>query len=138
MSFRQYKFEVFDKRHRHARQFVYRLGLLLVVVATTLAAQTNVPDWNAVKALTAGTQVRITAGSRSIRGEIERTTDDVLVVTSGKGEETLSRQDIRRVAVKKPGHRGRNALIGLGIGTGTGLAVGAGVDAKSGPRGWER
>lgn len=117
------------------RQFVYRLGVLLVVVATTLVAQTNVGDWNTVKALTTGTQVRITAGSRSVRGEIERTTDDILVVTSGKGQEMFDRQQISVVSVKKPSRRKRNTLIGLAAGAGGGLAIG--IAARPGPGQWE-
>ncbi len=82
------------KRASDTHQFVYRLGVLLVAMATPLAAQTNVAAWNAVKALTTGTQVRVTVGSRTIRGEIERTTDDVLVVTSGKSQEMFDRQQV--------------------------------------------
>ena len=111
-------------------QFVCRLGALLALVATTAVAQTNVTDWNTVKALTTGTEVRITAGSRTVSGKIDRITDDTLVVTSGKGPEMFTQQEVTRVSVGKQGHRGRNTLIGLGIGTGAGLGVGAAVDAQ--------
>ena len=112
-----------------------RLGVLLAVVATTLVAQTNVADWNTVKVLTPGTQVRINAGSRTIRGEIDRATDDVLVVTSGRGQETVDRQQVSVVSVKKPSRRKRNTLIGLAAGAGGGLAIGIAARAKPGQ--WE-
>ena len=110
-------------------RFVCRLGALLAFVATTVAAQTN---WDAVKALATGTQVRISAGSRTVSGKIERITDDALVVDSGKGQETFDRQQVAAVSVKKPGHRMRNALIGLAAGTGVGLGIGIAARAKPG------
>ena len=71
-----------------------RIGLLLAAVATTLAARTNIAYWNTVKTLTTGTQVPITAGSRAIRGEIERITDDVHVVISGNGQAMFGRAQV--------------------------------------------
>ncbi|MGA2712143.1 MAG: hypothetical protein ABSG41_03475 [Bryobacteraceae bacterium] len=56
----------------------------MATIATIAAAQTNATDWDTVKALAAGTQVRIGAGSRTVTGKIDRTSDDVVVVTSGK------------------------------------------------------
>ena len=113
-------------------QFVCRSGALLAVVATTLAAQTNIADWNNLTALSAGTQIRITSDSRTIRGKVDRITDGVLVVTSGKGQETLNRQQVSAVWVKKVSHRKRNALVGLVAGTGVGLGLGIAARSKSG------
>lgn len=104
--------------------FACRLAALLALLATAMAAQTNVINWNTVKALAAGTQVRVSAGSRPVNGRIEQVTDDALVVTSGKGQETFGRQQVSAVSVKKLSHRGRNALIGLAAGTGAGLGIG--------------
>ena len=97
-----------------------------------MAAQTNVTNWNTVKALTTGTDVRITAGSRTVRGKIDRITDDTLVVTSGKGQEMFTQQEITRVSVRKKGHRLRNTLIGFGAGTGAGLGIGAARNVRLG------
>lgn len=107
--------------------FVCRLAELLALVATAMAAQTNVVNWNGVKALATGTQVRISAGSRPVDGKIDRVTDDALVVTAGKGRETFDRQQVSTVWLRKPSHRGRNALIGLAAGTGAGLGIGMAV-----------
>lgn len=90
-----------------------------------MAAQTNVTNWNTVKALTTGTDVRITAGSRTVRGKIDRITDDTLVVTSGKGQEMFTQQEITLVTLRGESHRRRNALIGLGVGAAAGAIVGA-------------
>ena len=99
-----------------------------------MAAQTNVTNWNTVKALTTGTDVRITAGSRTVSGKIDRITDDNLVVASGKGQEMFTQQEVTRVSVRKKGHRLRNTLIGFGAGTGAGLGIGAASEA--GCQGW--
>ena len=48
-------------------------------------------------------------------------------------QEALSRQEIRRVSVKRQGHRGRNTLIGLAVGAGGGLAFGAVAVSRTSP-----
>jgi hypothetical protein len=107
-----------------ASRFVCRLGALLALAATAMAAQTSVTNWDAVKALTAGTPVRIAAGSSTVRGKIDGVTDDALTMTSGKGQQMFDRPQVSVVSVEKPGHRKRNTLIGLAAGTGAGLGIG--------------
>src|ERR1700683_2167295 len=63
---------------------------------------------------TAGTEIRITVGSRTVSGAIDRITDDSVAITAGKGQEMFDRPQVSSVSAKKPGHRMRNALIGLG------------------------
>jgi hypothetical protein len=113
-------------------RFVRCLGELLALVAPAMAAQTSVTNWSIVQALARGTQVRIVAGSRTVAGKIERSTDDALVVTSGKNQETFGRQQVSILSVKKASHRTRNALIGLAAGTGIGLAIGLAARSKPG------
>jgi hypothetical protein len=113
-------------------QFAFRLGTLLALAAATMAAQTSGANWEAVKALTAGTPVRVAAGSNTVRGKIDRITDDAVIVTSGKGRETFDRQQVSVVSVQKPGRRRRNALIGLAAGTGVGLGIGIAARSKPG------
>jgi hypothetical protein len=67
---------------------------------------------------------------------MQRVTPESMAINATTSQETLSRQDIRRVALKRPGHRRRNTLIGLAVGTGVGLAVGAGVDSQRHPDDW--
>jgi hypothetical protein len=112
-----------------------RIGLLLTVVAANLIAQTGGPDWNTIKALTRGTQVRVVVGSRVVRGEIERSTDDVLAVTSRTGQEMFDRQEISAVSIKKPSRRRKHTLIGLAAGAAGGLAIG--IATRPSPGQWE-
>jgi hypothetical protein len=108
-----------------------RLAAALLLLAATVAAQTNDSNWNAVKALTPGTYVRITAGSRSLSGKVESVSDETLLVNSGKGPETFNRPQVSTVSVRKGGHRKRNALIGLAVGAGAGLAIALATKAGS-------
>jgi hypothetical protein len=110
------------------------LALLAAVLAATAAAQQAKPiaNWVNLNQLVAGSEIRVTlATGKTMRGFVQRVTPESLAINATTSQETLSRQDIRRVALKRPGHRGRNTLIGLAIGTGAGLAVGAGVDSQS-------
>jgi hypothetical protein len=101
-------------------------------MATIVAAQTTVSNWNTVKAIAPGTHVRIRTGSRTATGEVDRTADDALVVTSEKGQERFDRQQVLAVSIRKAGHRKRNALIGLAAGAGVGLVIGLAARAKPG------
>ncbi len=98
----------------------------------TAAAQTTATSWNSVQALPAGLEVRIAAGARTIRGRIDRVSGEAIAVTSGKGQEMFSQQEISRVSVQKQGHRKRNALIGLGVGGAAGLGVGLAASSCGG------
>jgi hypothetical protein len=102
-----------------------RIAVMLVLLASTLAAQPNLTDWNTVKTLATGADVRITAGSRTVRGKILRTTDEALVLALGKGQEMFMQQEVKRVLLRGDSHRGRNSLIGLGAGAATGAIIGA-------------
>ena len=102
-----------------------RAASLLFVFALTASAQSPVRSWQDVEGLTAGTPVRISAGSHTISGQLQRVTDESIVLESAKTQQSFRRQDIMRVSVKKAGHRGRNALIGLGAGAAIGAIAGA-------------
>jgi hypothetical protein len=98
-------------------------------------AQTSTGSWASVSQLAPGTQIRVTlSGGRTLQGSVQTVTPDSLAIAATKGQEMLPRTEVKRVETKRNGHRGRNALIGLGIGAGGGLAVGAGID--SGDHGW--
>lgn len=100
---------------------------VLLLLASALLAQS--PEWDNVKRLPSGNQVRVSlTNGRKLRGGVLNVTDDSLVVAVSKSNQTFVRVNIAGVAVKGQSHRGRNALIGLGAGAGVGLAAGAGVD----------
>jgi hypothetical protein len=112
------------------------LALLAAVLAAAAAAQQAKPiaNWANLSQPVAGSEIRVTlAAGGTMRGFVERVTAESLAINATTSQEMLSRQDIRRVELKKPGHRGRNTLIGLAVGTGVGLAAGAVADSKSGP-----
>jgi hypothetical protein len=110
-------------------------ALLFAALAANATAQAPAGNWAGLTQLAPGTETRITlSGGRTLRGSLRTVTSDSLSIDAAKGQETLSRTEIKRVDRKRGGHRGRNALIGLAIGAGGGLAIGAAVDSNS--HGW--
>src|SRR5258708_3538600 len=101
-----------------------RAVAVLFVFALAAAAQSPAQNWNNMKAVSVGTSVRISVGSRNVRGQVQDVTDDSLVVDSGKGQEMFTRKEVMRASVKREGHRRRNTLIGLGAGVAIGVVVG--------------
>jgi hypothetical protein len=71
----------------------------------------------------------MTDGQR-YRGEFKVASDDGLSIITASGEQRLSRNTVARVSIRKPGHRLRNTLIGLGIGLAVGLTLGAIADSR--------
>lgn len=118
-----------EKRATSMRKITAKLsvaaGFMAIGVMTNLGAQTNLTDWRLVQAITAGTQARITTGSGTVEGTLDHATNEVLVLTSATGQETLERPQVSVLFVKKANHRKRNVLIGLGVGTGGGAAIGS-------------
>jgi hypothetical protein len=104
-----------------------RAVLAAALTATAVAQPTKpIADWANLNQLVPGSEVRVTlATGRTLRGFVQGVTPDSLAVNATTSQEALSRQDVRRVSLKRPGHRGRNTLIGLAIGAGGGLAVAA-------------
>jgi hypothetical protein len=98
-------------------------GLLFIL---PVAAQTG--NWQAVEALPQGTAVQLQVPGGPTRGQLGLVTDTDLILDLKSGQRTFSREDVRQVSVRKPGHRGRNALVGMviGLGAGAALAVAAG------------
>jgi len=97
----------------------------MMLAAVTLSAQSAAQfnDWNTVKALAAGVEIRVETGSRKTAGRFQSATDDTIVLRSGSGDQSIARSDVRGIAAKKPGHRKRNVLIGLGVGAGAGAGI---------------
>src|ERR1700689_291378 len=102
------------------------VSLLLASVAMPALAQ----NWASVQALSAGTEVRVATSSGTTSGRIDHVADSALVLAAGKSQSAFDKKDVRAGSVRKPGHRTRNALIGLAVGAGVGLAVGLASRAK--------
>jgi hypothetical protein len=118
---------------------IFLPALLAATLAATAAAQQAKPiaNWANLNQLVTGAEIRVTlANGKTLRGFMQRATPESLAINATTSQEMLSRPDIRRVELKRPGHRGRNTLIGLAVGTGAGLAVGAGVDSQRRPGDW--
>lgn len=111
-----------------------RIALLLLLAASFSAAQSS--EWSNVKHLATGEEIRVSmfgsngSDGKSYRGQLSEATDESLIIIAANSQETLARAQVKKVALKKASHRGRNTLIGLGIGAGAGLAIGAGVDSS--------
>jgi len=97
----------------------------LLAFGLALPAQSALQDWNNLKALAAGSDVRVEAGGRTTRGKWQGATDDALTIDAGRGPEMLARAQVTAVAVRGKSHRVRNAVIGLAIGAGAGAGIGA-------------
>src|SRR5436305_1969569 len=99
--------------------------LTVVCFAPTSFAQSNATDWNTVKGLATGADVRLTAGSRTVHGKVLRVSDENIVLALGKSQEMFPQQEVLRVRLRGDSHRGRNSLIGLAGGAAIGAIIGA-------------
>jgi hypothetical protein len=98
-------------------------AILIPFLTASIAAQTSSPNWESVRAIVRTTEVRIqTDNTTPIRGSLERTTDNALIM--GIGAPSVGRPQIVSVSVRKKGHRVRNTFIGISVGLATGLGIG--------------
>ncbi len=82
-------------------------------------------------AISAGAEIQVrTTGNKRYRGQFKAADEDALVMIVANDEQRLPHATVSRVSVKKPGHRLRNLLMGLGIGAAAGLSLGAIADAR--------
>jgi hypothetical protein len=120
---------------------IWKYALPLMMAATFAATATaqqgsSKADCANLNRCEIGSEIRVVlANGRIIRGFLQVVSTDSIAINATKSQESLPRPDIKRVQVKRAGHRGRNTLIGLAIGAGGGLAAGAAVDHAT-PQGW--
>jgi hypothetical protein len=104
-------------------------------VSATAQPAKPIAQWANLNPLENGSEIRVVmAGGRTVRGFLQSVGPDSLAINAATSQQALSRQDIKQVSLKRPGHRGRNTLIGLAIGAAGGLATGAAID--HGDHGW--
>jgi len=90
------------------------------------------PGWAALKQSGVNREAKVVlTDGKSYRGDLLSVTDDALVIRSGKSDQTIAQTSVKRVLIRRKGHRGRNALIGAGIGAATGLGLGVAADQCS-------
>jgi hypothetical protein len=107
----------------------YRYLALVVAVLIPSSCLAQAGDWNVVQQLSGNQAIRVVLGDgKSYQGNFQSATETALVIHWAEGEQTLLRNNVRRVSLKGHSHRGRNALIGGGIGAGAGLGAGASID----------
>ena len=100
-------------------------------ISSLLASEPSKPQasWNNLSNLARGDDVKVVANGSAQRGAFQGMTGDIMVVHMPTGDQTFERQSVTQVLVKRDGHRGRHAFIGLLVGTTGGLGVGAVADA---------
>jgi hypothetical protein len=121
------------------RKQLLLLVTMAAVFAVSLAAQPVKPiaQWTNLNQLKIGSEIRVgLTGGRTVSGFLQSVTPDSLAINAPTSQESLARQNIMRVSLKRPGHRGRNTLIGLSLGAAGGAASGAAIDHATPNRGW--
>ena len=99
--------------------------LFLLLVPGFGLAQSSQNNWDNLKQLAPGQQIRIVLNNaKSYTGQFQSVSDAGIVVRSATGGQVFERQSVLRVSTQGKSHRGRNALIGLAVGTGAGIIVG--------------
>ena len=87
-------------------------------------AQSPKSNWDNLNGLPPGAEIRVfLAGGKTVRGFLQKADADSLAITATTSQERLPRQDVKRIQLKRQGHRGRNTLIGLGVGAAAGLGA---------------
>jgi len=98
--------------------------------AAILTAQSPTRDWNALKSVSAGTEIRVALPeSETVRGRMESVTETALVLRTGGRSESIERSRVTRVSILTKARRRRNMLIGMGIGAAGGAALGGAAAA---------
>jgi hypothetical protein len=111
-----------------------RAGSLIFVLLVALHSGPPVPaagssDWSSLKQIAPGQRLKVSlADGRSLQGDLNSVEDNAILIHMTSGDQSFARENVRRVAVKRAGHRGRHALLGAAIGAGAGLGVGIAID----------
>lgn len=89
-------------------------------------AQTIQASWTNLNALQAGQKIQIIElNSTKHSGTFVNVSDTVISYRGPAGEQTIQKQEVRRVKLMENKHRLRNTLIVGGVGAGVGAGIGA-------------
>jgi len=101
------------------------LKLLLFCLAAQAAFSAG---WEAVQRIQPDTRIEVrTREHQDLRGTFVSANATALVLRSKTGEQSIARDEIRRVLVADPSRRFRNMAITAAVGAGIGLAIGAAI-----------
>ena len=96
-----------------------KLALALLTAASVFAG------WEDVQRLAADQKVEVyRRQAESVKGRFVSATETAVVVKTAAGEQTITRDAIRRLAVADSSRRARNAVIGAAVGAAAGFAIG--------------
>ena len=102
-------------------------SLALALSLTLCQIPAGAQSWDAVRALRPGDRVRIReAGGAERNGTVAAVTADAISLDGGKV--SIDRAQVKRLELRRPSRRARNAAIGAGVG----LAVGIVADSTLG------
>ena len=110
----------------------YLLGLgQLTTLSLASEQQTHKADWDNLKGLAAGEEIKIAVKhGKSETGTFRGVTEDGVVLRRGTENRLFEKGSISAVFTKHEGHRATHALIGALVGAGAGLTLGAVADAR--------
>jgi hypothetical protein len=102
------------------------LGFAMNPVFGSDSSVKNQASWDNLNQLYPGQEIRIKRiDAKTIRGNFRSVSDEAIVIILTSGDQIISRSGVRRISIRKNGHRWRNTLIGVGIGAGAGYGFGA-------------
>ena len=104
-----------------------RILFILVLAAASLVAQAD--NWNLLRGIYPGQTTHVHAlDGRFNSGKFISTTDDNIVIRLRTGDQTFTKNEIKKISVLKSSKRWRNAGIGAAIGA---SAIGAAAIASN-------
>jgi len=102
--------------------------LLLCVFGMSYAsqAQSDKASWKNLSTLQTGQKIQIVdMNSKKHSGAFLKFSDAAIRYQDTAGDQSIPKQDVRRVKLMENRHRIRNTLIGAGVGAGGGAVIGA-------------
>ena len=116
------------------RPFTFPMALALLGLVTSPSLHAQSLAWDSLKQVTDGQKIRVVlSDTKSYTGEFRSISDEAIVIHTRGADQSVPRQSVKQVYSKRPGRRGRHALIGAAIGAGAGLGTGAAIDADCSP-----
>jgi hypothetical protein len=97
----------------------FALALMISLSLSARDAEPGEPPWDKVAALTPGQTVRVLTAADRHEGVVVSVSDSGITLQ----DVTVRRNEIRRVYVRKPSHRARNAIIGTAVGVAVGAVI---------------